>query len=190
MEVLVLSHNKIRNIPDAIRSLVNLKILDVQRNRLRSVSHEIGKLYLLEELLLADNFLSTISPDLGNLKRIRAVYLRNNRLDLVPYRWSELATSLEVLDLRSLSLSLFLFHLPHTFAVLFHFRLHFFTFLFQMSDDVIQGQPHVRSAKSPLCERESAADVSVSQDVLELSCELRMSWGRPQQQDEDHAGGR
>ena len=66
-----LSNNRLKQLPQEICLLINLKRLKLEFNRLRELPLQFHALYKLEKLTLNDNELTSLPPNLVNLKRLK-----------------------------------------------------------------------------------------------------------------------
>uniref|UniRef100_A0A3B5Q8M2 Leucine rich repeat containing 18 n=1 Tax=Xiphophorus maculatus TaxID=8083 RepID=A0A3B5Q8M2_XIPMA len=71
-------------IPQNIKNLTTLTVLNLCNNRLTSLPTEIGKLSNLHILNLGLNLLTTLPTSIGNLKELRYLGLSYNQLTAVP----------------------------------------------------------------------------------------------------------
>jgi leucine-rich repeat protein SHOC2 len=107
LQVLNLSSNLIKIIPNNIGDLVNLQELYLDRNHISEIPEEIGKLCKLRKVILSNNkikylpnsfynlenleilniscnHLGLLSDDISKLEKLEYLYLRNNRLRYIP----------------------------------------------------------------------------------------------------------
>lgn len=75
---LYLNGNKLSTVPNAIKNLKNLKILDLSNNDLSSVPFELGLLYNLKYLYLFDNNIQTLPYEFGNLFELHFLGIEGN----------------------------------------------------------------------------------------------------------------
>ena len=80
LEDLVLSDNQLRTLPESIGSLVNLNFLSITRNRLTTLPESIGSLQNLRTLFLSQNQLSSLPESSGNLQNLTSLWLDNNNI--------------------------------------------------------------------------------------------------------------
>jgi internalin A len=83
IEVLELAGNAIRELPPWIGELSSLLVLDLSRNRLRTLPHQIGSLRSLLVLLLANNNLNTLPATLRELS-LERLHLHGNSALKIP----------------------------------------------------------------------------------------------------------
>lgn len=94
---LVLSGLGLAQIPESVRELHDLEILDVGLNKIRELPTWIGELSSLKGLVLTGNLLQRLPAEIGNLRHLVVVSLWDNIL-------IELPESLQTLPLRELNL--------------------------------------------------------------------------------------
>ena len=81
---LVLDHNDIAVVPDAIGALTNLKFLNLGGNQIATLPASIGRLTALETLHLGGNNLTAVPASICSLTALTALYLGNNRIATLP----------------------------------------------------------------------------------------------------------
>jgi hypothetical protein len=79
-----LSNNRFETVPDVVFELKSLRFLDVSSNQLIELSTKIGLLKSLETLLLFENCLTNLPEDIGKLQQLRTLWLGNNKLKKLP----------------------------------------------------------------------------------------------------------
>lgn len=84
IKTLVLSNNKLTEIPDEIGMLTSLETLDLSVNQLEEIPAEIGKLTKLLILNLTDNMLVTIPDEIGDLRELHTLLIERNQLEQLP----------------------------------------------------------------------------------------------------------
>jgi len=84
LEILNVSYNYLRSIPDSIGSLRNLTQLFLFHNSLASLPNNIGNLIGLEILNVSDNNLESIPDSIGFLSNLTILFLYNNKLTGLP----------------------------------------------------------------------------------------------------------
>ncbi len=90
LEVLDLSENRLKSIPETIGNLTSLKELLIWDNQLESLPESIGNLASLQELNLAINEIESLPESIGNLKSIKTLdlgglkYVSCNVLESLP----------------------------------------------------------------------------------------------------------
>jgi len=84
LEVLHLSGNNVKIIPNSISNLVNLKRLYLTNNSIEKIGEEIKGLVKLKHLLLANNKINTIGENLGKLANLELLNLFNNEINELP----------------------------------------------------------------------------------------------------------
>ena len=81
---LVLEHNDIAVVPDAIGALANLKELYLDGNKIATLSASIDRLTALEGLGLGDNNLTAVPASIGSLTALTGLFLGSNRIVTLP----------------------------------------------------------------------------------------------------------
>lgn len=104
LKVLNLKYNQILKIPDWIGSLSSLKRLNLNFNNIKSLPESIGSLSSLKELLLWKNELNSLPESISNLSSLEKFNLRLNQLETLPDAIGNL-TSLKELNLHDNKLS-------------------------------------------------------------------------------------
>ncbi|MEW2378812.1 COR domain-containing protein [Micromonospora sp. NPDC047812] len=84
LEVLVLYHNEIAELPAEVGKLHRLERLDLAGNSLTTLPTEIGELKRLRELDLGGNLLTKLPPQIGELPELHLLDLRDNQLTTLP----------------------------------------------------------------------------------------------------------
>jgi leucine-rich repeat protein SHOC2 len=77
-------YNQIEFLPNSIRQLTALKLLDLRNNRLKSIPNEIGELKALETLQLQGNCLKELPLEIGRLENLKLLDLYSNYLYRLP----------------------------------------------------------------------------------------------------------
>jgi leucine-rich repeat protein SHOC2 len=77
-EWLDLSKQELRELPDSVFLLVNLKYLDLSRTHLQELPTRIGELKQLRYLVLSHNKLKKLPPQISNLHLLQSLYLDHN----------------------------------------------------------------------------------------------------------------
>ena len=111
---LLLSNNKLTNLPNEIGNLINLKNLTLYNNELTSIPNEIGNLTNLTVLVLSNNKLKALPNEIGNLTKLTNFFSSHNQLKSLPNEFSKLV-NLNQVDLASnqfWSFPVVLFNLP------------------------------------------------------------------------------
>lgn len=80
LEDLVLSDNQLRTLPESIGSLVNLNFLSITRNHLTTLPESIGSLQNLRTLFLSQNQLSSLPASFGGLQNLISLWLNDNNI--------------------------------------------------------------------------------------------------------------
>lgn len=101
-----LSRNNIDSIPPDIAQLQHLQRLVLSRNLIRHVPMEVGLLSHLEHLDLNRNPVETLPDNLAFLNSLRELVLWSTNITTLPPSFAELDATLQLLDLRSCSLSI------------------------------------------------------------------------------------
>ncbi|CAE7215109.1 ERBIN [Symbiodinium natans] len=76
--------NKLEALPDSICQLTNVGEMSLQGNRLQHLPQQIGSLQNLQYLSLHDNLLRTLPESILELSELRWLYLYNNHLQDLP----------------------------------------------------------------------------------------------------------
>jgi len=84
LETLILSNNKITDLPIAFSKLINLKILDLGVNSLTFIPQVIYSLSTLTELHLEHNKITKIDPDISELVNLEVLNLFANQITVIP----------------------------------------------------------------------------------------------------------
>ncbi|KAM4023118.1 leucine-rich repeat-containing protein 40 [Anomaloglossus baeobatrachus] len=100
---LFLSSNKLQLLPDDIRLLPALVVLDVHDNLLSDLPGAIGELVNLQKLNVSHNKLKSLPQELAQLQHLKSLHLQQNQLEEMPNALGQLA-DLEELDLSNNSL--------------------------------------------------------------------------------------
>lgn len=78
---LYLNGNSLTSVPPDIKSLNNLRVLDLSHNRLTSLPKELGLCYQLKYLYFFDNMITTLPWEFGNLFNLQFLGCEGNPLD-------------------------------------------------------------------------------------------------------------
>lgn len=100
---LFLSSNKLQSLPDDLRLLPALVVLDVHDNLLSKLPSAIGELLNLQKLNVSHNKLKSLPPELAQLRHLKSLLIQHNQLEEMPDALGQLA-ELEELDLSNNSL--------------------------------------------------------------------------------------
>lgn len=100
---LFLSSNKLQSLPDDLRLLPALVVLDVHDNLLSKLPGAIGELLNLQKLNVSHNKLKSLPPELAQLRHLKSLLIQHNQLEEMPDALGQLA-ELEELDLSNNSL--------------------------------------------------------------------------------------
>ena len=85
LEMLILSHNKIKNIPSFVGELPNLVYLHLTNNKLSKLPHTLAlKKSNIGDLKLGNNNLSSLPESFKNLKKLGRLELQNNNFKKIP----------------------------------------------------------------------------------------------------------
>ncbi|XP_061181833.1 leucine-rich repeat protein soc-2 homolog [Saccostrea echinata] len=103
LQVLSLVGNQLKEFPQSVGSLSQLKELNVNENELRNLPDSVCKLCNLEVLKLTGNQLQMLPNDLGEIRSLKAFYCDENKLTKLPLTLG-LFTNLEILELSDNSL--------------------------------------------------------------------------------------
>lgn len=100
LKILLLSSNQLDSLPKKICKLTNLETLYLLSNKLTNLPPEIGQLKSLKSLDLSRNRISTLPPEIGQLENLRSLNLRLNNLQTLPTEIGQLK-HLQSLDISS-----------------------------------------------------------------------------------------
>lgn len=78
---LYLNGNNLTSLPEEIRELKNLRVLDLSHNKLTSLPGALGACYQLKYLYFFDNMISTLPWEFGNLFNLQFLGCEGNPLD-------------------------------------------------------------------------------------------------------------
>lgn len=81
---LLLSHNRLSELPEALGALSALTFLSATHNRLRALPAALGALSALRRLDLSENLLDSVPPEVGGLGGLQELNLASNRLQSLP----------------------------------------------------------------------------------------------------------
>jgi hypothetical protein len=109
---------KLRELPEAIASLTQLRVLYLHNNQLTELPEAIASLTQLQELDLSNNQLTELPEAIASLTQLRVLYLHNNQLTELPEAMASL-TQLRVLYLHNNQLT----ELPEAIASLTELHL-------------------------------------------------------------------
>ncbi len=84
LQYLILSNNKIKEIPDSIGLLTNLFELDLRNNEIKKIHNSISLLTNLIKLTLDNNKIEKIPDSIGNLTNLIRFTLNNNKIKEIP----------------------------------------------------------------------------------------------------------
>lgn len=99
LEALGLPGHKLTSLPDSLGNLKNLKTLGLGSNQLTSLPNWIGNLKNLIYLDLSGNELTSLPDSIGDLTKLKRLYLSQNQLTSLPKSIGNL-TNLTVISLR------------------------------------------------------------------------------------------
>jgi internalin A len=97
LQLVELKNNQIDTIPASLGSLVNLEILDLNHNQITTIPSSLGRLAKLQLLYFSHNQITTIPESLGQLTRLQKLDLGHNRITAVSESLGQLA-NLQELD--------------------------------------------------------------------------------------------
>ena len=100
LSILDVSSNLLLDFPEAIGNLTNLRKLDVSDNQLNVLQENLSNLTHLEELIVFDNNLSAIPESIASLVNLKVLDCSNNEITALPHNISALC-ALEVLSCSS-----------------------------------------------------------------------------------------
>lgn len=95
---LLLSSNKLLSIPDDVKLLPALVVLDIHDNQLSSLPDSVGDLEQLQKLILSHNKLTELPSGLWRLTNLRCLHLQQNLIEQIPRDLGQLV-NLDDLDL-------------------------------------------------------------------------------------------
>jgi len=113
-----LSNMKLRELPEAIASLTQLKVLDLHKNQLTELPEAIASLTQLQTLFLSNNQLRELPEAIASLTQLQKLFLSNNQLRELPETIASL-TQLQELYLSNNKLT----ELPEAIASLTQLQL-------------------------------------------------------------------
>ncbi|MHA2092295.1 MAG: leucine-rich repeat domain-containing protein, partial [Candidatus Kariarchaeaceae archaeon] len=93
---LCLTRNNLTKLPDDLRALITLEILNLAQNKLEDLSYFIGSLAHLRVLSLNINSLGTLPEMIGSLVNLEFIDLRNNPLTSLPLNMKYLSNLKEM----------------------------------------------------------------------------------------------
>lgn len=85
MQELILTENRLPNLPASIGRMIKLNNLNVDKNQLESVPIEIGNCAALGVLSLRENLLKRLPAELGNCSELHVLDVSGNSLEYLPY---------------------------------------------------------------------------------------------------------
>ncbi|XP_040263709.1 leucine-rich repeat-containing protein 40 [Bufo bufo] len=97
---LLLSSNRLQSLPNDLRLLPALVVLDVHDNLLTELPAAIGELVNLQKLNVSHNKLKSLPPELAQLQNLKSLLVQHNQLEEIPDVLGPLSV-LEELDLSS-----------------------------------------------------------------------------------------
>lgn len=80
----VLKRLGLKKVPESVRSMRDVEILDLADNQIEELPNWIGELTSLRGLSLINNRLRTLPPEIGSLKNLDFLLLQGNRLESLP----------------------------------------------------------------------------------------------------------
>jgi internalin A len=83
-EFINLSGEGLTHVPEDLRTMLDVEILDLADNRLREIPSWIGELQSLKYLLLGRNVLRQLPAEIGTLKQLRFLWIHENDLQRLP----------------------------------------------------------------------------------------------------------
>lgn len=90
LEILNLSYNRLRYLPENVSSMTHLRVLLVEHNELEGLPDGVCRLPLLQQLHLHNNRLEEISPAVVRLQQLKVLTLNSNKLTEVPRQLTKL----------------------------------------------------------------------------------------------------
>lgn len=100
-----LSRNNIDSIPPEIAQLQHLQVLVLSRNLIRHLPMEVGLLSELQHIDLNRNPIASLPDEMAYLSSLRELVLWSTNVTSLPEVFVELEGKLQLLDMRSCSLS-------------------------------------------------------------------------------------
>lgn len=94
---LYLGYNQLEYLPDSFYELKELRMLNLKRNKLTSLDEKIGQLYQLVNLDLTRNQLWELPVGISYCRQLKQLLLKTNKLFSLPWQL-EYLTALEELD--------------------------------------------------------------------------------------------
>lgn len=84
-----LSSNLLKQLPNSLFTLANLKFLDISNNKIGSdgngyLSEAIASATALVELRASSNMIVTLPESIGELRNLEVLDLRENRIEILP----------------------------------------------------------------------------------------------------------
>lgn len=98
LEYLILSKNRLTELPDFIGEMTKIVHLDLSQNKFSELPEQVCSLSNLEELILNRNLLSTLPSCISNNDRLHYIDLWDNPIRTLPESFTEM-TSLRKVDL-------------------------------------------------------------------------------------------
>jgi Leucine-rich repeat (LRR) protein len=99
-----LTNTDIKELPESIGKLAQLKLLDLQMSNLQSLPDSIGNLSSLVNLIIENTRITELKESVGVLKNLQFLFANNTKISRLPQSFKEL-TSLEKLDLDGTNIS-------------------------------------------------------------------------------------
>ncbi len=83
-KTLILNKLGLKKIPDNIRNLINIQVIDFGDNKIEELPEWIGELRELVAIRLENNLLRKIPLQIKELRKLRVILLSNNNLEVLP----------------------------------------------------------------------------------------------------------
>ncbi|KAL8225701.1 hypothetical protein R6Q57_018258 [Mikania cordata] len=84
MQRLILADNLIEHLPRNMGKLQSLKLINLDQNRVSILPDELGQLVKLERLSISGNCLTTLPETIGSLRNLLLLNVSNNQLQFLP----------------------------------------------------------------------------------------------------------
>lgn len=84
IEILIIDNNNLRDIPNWIYNLKNLRVLSVRNNNLKELNSFISRCENLEELYLSGNYELVDLPDLSKCEKLKIIDVVGTKIKDIP----------------------------------------------------------------------------------------------------------
>ena len=105
LQVLDLKRNKFKEFPKELKNFKYLQVLDISINKIEIVTKELGELVHLKRFIANSNKIVSIPSEIKRLKKLKFLDLWGNDIGALPTEISELANTLEEIDMRVILMS-------------------------------------------------------------------------------------